>query len=318
VNEPARAKVAVRLAHRQRADAAAVAVLRALLEVISVDLPGAIEGTDPECLHQLRVAVRRSRTVQRQLRGVFPGLMVPGFRSEFRWLQTATGPTRDLDVQLAGFDELRDLLPEADRNALEPVRMVLQHARLAAQAEMVRALRSARASYLLRDWEMLLETLVELPTDERPDAMRPIGELAGRRIMRIYERLVGLGRRTGPDSPAADVHELRKRAKELRYMLDMFGPGLFAADQVKALLAALKAGQEHLGRHHDRILQIELLRSLHDELGALPRGTPALQATARLAERLREDAQDAQNEFAAGFERLASPEQRERVTGAFH
>jgi hypothetical protein len=65
------------------------------------------------------------------------------------------------------------------------------------------------------------------------------------------------------------------------------------------------------------MVQIDLLRSLDDELTALPRGTEALTAAVRLADRLREDAQAAQNEFAAGFEALASSAQRERVTSTF-
>ena len=82
-----RAKVDVPLAYDQRADAAAVAVLRRLLAVIRDNVDGAISGEDDEYLHQLRIAVRRSRTVQRQLSGVFPAVALPGFRSEFRWLQ---------------------------------------------------------------------------------------------------------------------------------------------------------------------------------------------------------------------------------------
>jgi inorganic triphosphatase YgiF len=98
-----RAKVDVPLAYDVRADAGAVAVLRRLLAVIRDNVDGAIEGSDDEYLHQLRIAVRRSRTVQRQLAGVFPHEDLPGFRSDFRWLQQATGPARDLDVYVTDF-----------------------------------------------------------------------------------------------------------------------------------------------------------------------------------------------------------------------
>ena len=102
-----KAKVDVPLAYDQRADAGAVAVSRRLLRVIDDNIEGSISGEDPEHLHQLRIAVRRTRTVQRQLAGVFGPTELPGFRAEFRWLQQATGPVRDLDVYLEELDSLR-------------------------------------------------------------------------------------------------------------------------------------------------------------------------------------------------------------------
>src|SRR6202042_2885197 len=105
------AKVDVSIGPDQRADAAASAVLRRLLTVVVENVDGAIAGDDIEYLHQLRIAVRRSRTVQRQLRTVFPAVELPGFRSDFRWLQRATGEARDLDVYVDGFGSLAKLLP---------------------------------------------------------------------------------------------------------------------------------------------------------------------------------------------------------------
>ncbi|HEX3976213.1 MAG TPA: CHAD domain-containing protein, partial [Solirubrobacteraceae bacterium] len=151
-----KAKVDVPLAYDQRADVAASAVLRRLLGVIGENTEGAISGQDPEHLHQLRIAVRRSRTVQRQLKAVFPPTELPGFRSEFRWLQQATGPARDLDVYLEDLDSLRDMLPVTMRGDLDPLVPVLAHSRLVARADMTRALRSLRAANLFEDWDRLL------------------------------------------------------------------------------------------------------------------------------------------------------------------
>src|SRR6202000_1704779 len=135
-----KAKVDVPLAYDQRADAAAVAVLRRVTVVVVEHMGGALSGEDPEHLHQLRIAVRRSRTVQRQLKGVFPAAELPGFRSEFRWLQQATGDARDLDVYLEDLDSLRELLPEAMRSDLDPLVPVLAHSRGVARAGRTRPL----------------------------------------------------------------------------------------------------------------------------------------------------------------------------------
>jgi CHAD domain-containing protein len=311
------AKVDVALAHDQRADAAAAAVLRRLLAVIVEDTEGSISGEDDEFLHQYRIAVRRSRTVQRQLAGVFPPLALPGFRSEFRWLQQATGDARDLDVYLHDLDELRDLLPPRFHDDLEPLRQVLEQRLVAARAAMEDALRSRRATDLLADWDRLLESLVELPLDDRPDAARTIGALAGARIRRVYGRIVSMGRAITPGSPAEDYHELRKKGKELRYLLELFGVKLFDPEVTAPFIRSLKAVQEVLGRHQDREIQADMLQSVVGEVAPLPGGARACLAMGVLIERLGVDKQAARAEFDEHFTDLAARPQRELVRNTF-
>ena len=312
-----RAKVGVALGFDQRADAAAAAVLRRLLAVIAENLEGAIVGADTEYLHQLRIAVRRSRTVQRQLRGAFPALELPGFRSEFRWLQRATGESRDLDVYVEEFGSLRQLLPGSLRGDLEPLRLVLIHWQLAARAEMTLALRSRRAAELFVDWERLLESLVELPLEDRPDARRPVGSVVGERVHAVYERIISMGEAIGESSPAGEYHELRKKGKELRYLLELFAGQLFDDELVGPLIRSLKGLQELLGRHQDREVQIAMLRALADEVSTLPAGAAACMAMGVLIDRLQADELAARREFAERFAELADEGRRALVRDSF-
>jgi CHAD domain-containing protein len=305
-----KAKVNVVLAYDQRADAGAAAVLRRLLGVVVENLPGALEGADPEYLHQLRIAVRRSRTVQRQLRGVFPALELPGFRAEFRWLQRVTGDVRDLDVYVEELDELAAMLPPDIRRDLDPLRPVLAHDRLAARAAMAGALRSVRAEALLMDWEQLLESLVELSLEDRPTASQPLGVIVGRRIRKVYGRIVRMGEAIGDDSPAADFHELRKKGKELRYLLELFADNLFDADVVASAIASLKSVQDVLGRHQDREVQVAMLRSLAREVATLPGGPAACMAMGVLVDRLTVDEAAARREFGERFVELSAEPRR--------
>ena len=312
-----RAKVDVPLAPEMRADAAAVAVLRRLLAVIADNVDGAIAGEDDEYLHQLRIAVRRSRTVQRQLAGVFPPEELPGFRSDFRWLQQATGPARDLDVYITEFGSLTELLPERLRPDLDPLRPVLLHSRMTARADMERALRSARTTQLLEDWDRLLESLVELQLEDRPGAAESIGHAAGARIRKVYKRIVAMGRGIDPASPAEAYHELRKKAKELRYLLELFGVKLFDEEHVAPMVRALKALQDVLGRHQDREVQMAMLHSIADEVALLSGGGRACLAMGGLIERLSLDEAAARSEFAERFGEFASHQQRSLVKHTF-
>jgi len=310
-------KVDVALVRDQRSDSAAASILERLAQVMDSNLPGLIADVDAEFLHDYRVAVRRSRAVMKELKGVFPAEQLARFRAELRRLQQVTGPSRDLDVYVLDFDQLRAGLPAASRSDLEPLLRVLRARRVIARREMVRAMRSDRAEELRAEWPAFLSELVTLPTDGRPDAARPIGELAGERITKIYKRMVKMGRAIEDSSPPEALHELRKQGKELRYLLELFGLPLHPGDVVKPLVRALKSLQDTLGRHQDREVQIATLRSFRDEVSTLRDGAAALMAMGVLIEHLGEDERAARAEFAERFASFASKTQRALVMETF-
>jgi CHAD domain-containing protein len=310
-------KIEVALSREQRADSAAALILRRLLDVIEANLEGTIADTDTEFLHDVRVSIRRSRSVQRQLRRVFPPSELERFRAEFRWLQQVTGDSRDLDVYVLGFDQYRAMVPEEMRADLAPLLGVLSRRRLAARREMASAMRSERATTLYSQWAALLERLASLPEEGRPDATRPIAEVAAERIRKVYKRMVRMGRAIDDDSPPEDLHELRKLGKELRYLLELFATPLFPSDVVKPMIKALKGLQDVLGRHQDREIQVATLRSLREEVAALPGSAGALMAMGVLVERLHEDELEARGEFARRFATFASKEERAQVKETF-
>ena len=310
-------KIEVPLRPDQRADAATVVVLRALLEVIEANLEGTIADLDSEFLHDLRVSVRRSRAVQRELKGVFPPRELARFRAEFRWLQQATGDARDLDVHVLEFDATRALVPEAMREDLEPLLAVLRARRARARRSLVTALRSERTLRVLSAWASFLDGLELTDAQERPDAAREIVGVAGERIRKVYRRMVRMGNAIDQASPAEDYHELRKKGKELRYLLELFGAPLYPSEVVKPMIKTLKALQDVLGRHQDREVQIELLRSLGPEIAGTPRGAEALMALGALLARLSEDEIAARGEFAARFAEFAAKPQRKLVAETF-
>ena len=310
-------KISVPLQSDERSDVAAATVLRRLLDVIEANTDGTIADTDSEFLHDYRVSVRRSRSVQRELKKVFPPEPLAEFRAEFRWLQQITGDARDLDVYVLEFDAMRGLVPEAMRADLDPLLEVLRGRRLAARRQMISDLRSARVTSLLEHWARFLDRLPSLDESDRPDASRPIGEVAAGRIHKVYRRMVKMGSAIDESSPAEDYHELRKRGKELRYLLELFGAPLYPEDVVKPMIKALKALQDVLGRHQDREVQIATLSSLRDELASVRGGAAALMATGALVSRLKEDEQAAREEFAARFAVFAGKDQRKLVKATF-
>ena len=82
-------KPRVTLAPGTRTDAAATEVLTRLLEIAEVNVPGTLEDLDTEFLHDLRVSVRRARSVLRELKHVHDPAARSKLRDELKWAQAA-------------------------------------------------------------------------------------------------------------------------------------------------------------------------------------------------------------------------------------
>ena len=89
--------------------------------------------------------------------------------------------------------------------------------------------------------------------------------------------MVKMGRAIDEDSPHEALHDLRKKGKELRYLLEFFA-SLYPADVVKPMVATLKGLQDVLGRFQDREVQSDALRALGDEIATIEGGAAALMA----------------------------------------
>ena len=105
-----------------------------------------------------------------------------------------------------------------------------------------------------------------------------------KRIRRAHRRLVHAGRAITPDTPAAEVHELRKDAKKLRYLLECFG-GLYEPGPRKRFVARLKALQDLLGTHQDADVAVLRLRDEAASARAAGWPAPSLLAIGQLIER---------------------------------
>src|SRR6202012_1224333 len=146
---------------------------------------------------------------------------------------------------------------------------------------------------------------------------RSIGSLTGERVSAAYGRMLRMGEAIGEGSPAESYHELRKKGKDLRYLLELFGMPLFDHDVVAPLVRVLKGLQDLLGRHQDREVQVTLVRSLADEVGALPGGPAACMAMGVLVDRLSADEHAARHEFPDRFRTLATEEWRVQIAETF-
>jgi CHAD domain-containing protein len=275
-------------------------VLRDLLDSLEANRQGTIEHLDSEFLHQARIAVRRTRGVLAESRGVLPADVRREQRRAFAWLGGLTGPARDLDVYVEGWSQLIAPLSADEARALEPVRQHLVDQRATEHAVVSEALRSDQATTTLATWRAWLAQPDEAVRGGRR-AGRPLGEVAGARLAEAQEQVIRDGRAIDPGSAPEALHELRKDAKRLRYLLESFGP-LGGGKRVKEILSHLKLLQDNLGEFQDTQVQADRLRAAAAEVAASDRLPPEADAAVeRLARVLEARGAAARTDFARCF-----------------
>jgi len=218
-------------------DAAALlrAMLQATIEQVLANASEVAEGvTEAETVHQLRIGLRRLRTVLRELAALSPAI-APEWEREMTHAFVALGQARDQEAVVAA---VRPLLQAAGAPLLAwhapPAPDLAAAVRGAGfQATLIAALALAHAS---------AEQFVPLA----PQAAR---EFVAARLDALHRRVTRDGRRFDRLKPAAQ-HRVRKRLKRLRYLAETTTP-LWPREALHAYLERLTTAQDALGRHND-------------------------------------------------------------------
>ena len=275
------------------------------LATMNENLPGFLDDVDTEFLHDFRVAVRRTRATLKLGRPCLPEVMSSRWEPVFKGLGDMTTPVRDLDVYELDLPTMAGWLVSADPLDLEPFATHLRSRRTAERRSLVRGLRSVKFRRLMTEWEDELALMVDTRDDADTEHLSA-GQLADRGISRAYRRVVRGGAAISVDSPAEDLHVLRKRCKELRYALEVFAPVVGKAAR-KCAVADLKSLQDVLGRFQDSEVQRSALHGFAEEMMA--EGTPAaaVLAMGELIGHLDAEQEKARLEFDGAFAHFVRP-----------
>jgi CHAD domain-containing protein len=222
------------------------ALLREQLDEILAHDPGTRLGDDPESLHDMRVAVRRSRALLRAGSRLI-ATDTQQLRNELQWLGSVLGDVRDLDVLLAHLRSEAASLDPADRAAAGRLLRALDRQRTRLRRTLLKALDGARYAAVLDLFEATLETLEPAGSDAT------LEQLARRELKKLRRAVNALDQ----DPSDAQLHDLRKRGKRTRYAHELAGS--------KAVVQRAKTFQDVLGAHQDSVVAEERLRALSHE-----------------------------------------------------
>lgn len=233
-------------------------ILAARFEAMLRHAAGTRDGSDPEALHDMRVASRRLRAALDAFAPLYDGRKFRQAVRETKTLTRALGGVRDDDVLLDTLRQYAASVPEDEA----PV--------IARYIKRVEGEREAHRATLLHDLDALdaggyadrFEKAVKTP--ERSRAGREHTNGAGRRIAagQVAAFYALAPHLQNPDD-VEELHEMRIAAKRLRYALELFAEPL--GEGTGPVLASVREFQEVVGEIHDADVRVALLRDyLHD------------------------------------------------------
>jgi CHAD domain-containing protein len=264
------------------------AMLLAQVRALVYHDPGTRLGTDPEELHQLRVATRRLRAYLRAAEPFLDVAWAEALRAELGWLGGALGPVRDLDVLLERLRGDAETLEPAERRAFARLLARLEQERESDRGALLEALRSER--YLA-----LLDRLDSAAADPRLTTEQgSVADLAAAEFRRLRKAARGLP----PDPPDDLLHALRIKGKRARYAAELAEPA--TGKRASAFIAASKVFQDVLGEHQDAVVAEERVRAALRRLG----GRGVAFAAGRIVERERSRRAAARAAFPDAWSRL--------------
>lgn len=258
----------------------ALAVVRAALtrnvQRLEAAEPVARAGSDPEGVHQARVATRNLRSDLRTFAPLLDPEWTRALRTELRWLGDELGAVRDLDVLRAHLDAKATHLDEVDRKALVTVFARLDDQWATARAELERALGGARYGALRRDLAAAARAPVVLPR-----ALEPAGQVIPPLVRHSWKRLRAAVHDLPADPSDEQLHAVRILAKRARYAAEAVEPAFGAP--ARRFAKAMRQLQDLIGEHQDAVIAQAWLREhAHGEPQAAAFAAGVLSAQLRL------------------------------------
>ena len=214
-----------------------------------------ISEDDPEGVHDLRVALRRTRSLVTTFRKELGEEACDALRLDLRRAGAELSAVRDLEVVEA---RLRQHLSE------QPAALVLGDVagRIDAHVRALRAEAEPAVEALLGSsrWRTLLADLDAL-AERRPGGTRAKARKRLRKDWRRLRRRAARAAKT-TDEPLREtaLHDVRKAAKRARYTAETLRPLL--GDDAERLEETAEAVQRALGTHRDTLLTRQALRDL--------------------------------------------------------
>jgi triphosphatase len=243
-------------------DAALQQIGRSLIASLLRNEAAALAGV-PEGIHQMRIAVRRLRSVLSAVRAMLPEDHYAWANGVLRWLGGTLGPVRNLDVFATG---LLKPVSGALKGERDLARLATAARRRRSQAhervrEAIASPRYTASMMRLSRWFEARAWRDQPVSEESARLVEPLADVAPMLLKRLY-RKARRRARNFPDLTPPQRHRLRILLKHLRYATE-FLDGVYNQDKVERFIGRVRPLQDDLGYASD----VRSAKALVAELG---------------------------------------------------
>jgi CHAD domain-containing protein len=211
-------------------------------------------GSDPEAVHQARVATRKLRSHLRTFGPLLEPEWTEPLRSELGWLAMALGAVRDREVLLERLRERAKSLPSSDSRSAASLLHILEVEIESLRKKLYTELDSDRYVELLERLVAAAHApMCTLDADQPASTtLPPLATSPWRRLRSAVRQL--------PEQPTdPELHRIRILAKRARYAAEAVAP-VIGTDAAAFARAAAKL-QTILGEHQDSVTAQAWLRA---------------------------------------------------------
>jgi len=245
------------------AEAGRKILLRELVRMLQHE-QGSRSGDDIEDVHDMRVAIRRTRSAMRLLKPYLKGKAIRPYNRGLRHLGWVLGEVRDLDVMIENLKTYQTALDAEAAAAFQLVIDELDQRRALARDALNEYLDAKAYRRFIRDYS---DFLTQPMREGRHAANGAVAPYQVRHVLpaMIYDRLAAVRAYDTvlPEANAGTLHALRIEFKRLRYTLSLFSDVL--GSSAEEFVDTIKAIQDHLGHLNDSSVARARLEGLADD-----------------------------------------------------
>ena len=230
-------------------------VLRVRFEEVLQFLDAALDPSGVDAVHDIRVAIRRLRSVLRDFASVVDKRPLAELTKALKKLGGELGRVRDIDVLI---EELEDLEKDGDGKNSEGIRLIIDDLRKRRTGESKALEKSITGEFVLELRTRFTASIESALRQRRLFEFESVRDEGSRTIQKCLGEFQELSGALYRPYSVKRLHRLRIAGKHLRYAIELFQPQF--GDALKPFAEGMKRMQSHLGEIHDCDVWVEQMR----------------------------------------------------------
>ena len=235
-------------------------VLRIRFEEVLQFLDAALDPSGVDAVHDIRVAIRRLRSILRDFGSVVDKRPLAELTKALKKLGSELGRVRDIDVLI---EELEELEKKADGKYKEGICLIIDEMRERRAREGKELTNSITGEFVLELRSRFTASIESALRQRRQFEFENVRDEGSRTIRKCLDEFKELSDAFYRPYSVKKLHRLRIAGKHLRYAIELFQPQF--GDTLKPFAEGMKRMQSHLGEIHDCDVWVERMTSIADK-----------------------------------------------------